>query len=89
MRAGTRVLCGFLLALSTMTADAATPDDPGAPAPPVRYRPVISGTKTFRPVDPLPWDVINRRVVPPDARGPAPPQGKQRVPTQQDPLHQH
>jgi hypothetical protein len=89
MRVAICILCGFLLALSAMTAGAASPDDPGAPAPPVQYRAVISGTKTFRPVEPLPWADVNRRVAPPDARGPALPQGKQRVPTQPDPQHQH
>lgn len=40
------------------------PSDPRERVPPAGYRPVTAATKTFRPVDPLPWDQINRRVAP-------------------------
>jgi hypothetical protein len=38
--------------------------DPRARVPRSIYRSVTAATKTFRPVDPLPWDQINRRVAP-------------------------
>jgi hypothetical protein len=39
--------------------------DPGAPVPPVRYESITAGTKSYRPVEPLPWPDVNRRVAPP------------------------
>ncbi len=56
----------------TLARDPANPD---ANSPPVRYSPVISGTKSYRPVEPLPWGDINRRVMPPD-QGKSAPKGK-------------
>jgi hypothetical protein len=35
--------------------------------PPARYSPVLSGSQSYRPVEPLPWGDVNRRVMPPDA----------------------
>lgn len=53
------------------------PANPDEPVPPAGYRPVVSGTKSFRPVEPMPWGDVNRRVMPPDAKSPSPPgQGK-------------
>lgn len=53
------------------------PANPNEPVPSAAYRPVIAGTKSFRPVEPMPWGDINRRVMPPDAKAPSPPgQGK-------------
>jgi len=49
---------------------AASPDDPGAPASSARYRPVTSGTRTYRPVEPLPWGDVNRRVAPQPQQAP-------------------
>ena len=40
------------------------PSDPSEPVPRTGYRSVTSATKTYRPVDPKPWDELNRRVTP-------------------------
>ena len=77
---------GALLALTTALS-AATPDDPGAPAPPARYSPVTSGTKTYRPVEPLPWGDINRRVTPQPKQAPA--DRDKTMPDQTGPKHKH
>jgi hypothetical protein len=53
----------------------ADPADPGMRVPNVRYAPVTSGTKSYRPVEPLPWPDVNRRVAPPP-----PSSGKDAVP---------
>ena len=42
----------------------AGPDDPAARVPDARYELITSGTKSFRPVEPLPWPDVNRRVAP-------------------------
>jgi len=76
---------GALLALTTAVS-AATPDDPDAPAPPARYSPVTSGTKTYRPVEPLPWGDINRRVTPQPKQAPAD-RDKGTVPGEAGPKH--
>lgn len=60
----------LLAAVSVSPVLARDPADPDAGVPPARYSPVISGTKTFRPVEPLPWGDVNRRVMPPDAVAP-------------------
>jgi len=52
------------LALMTLPAHSAGPDDPAAPVPSARYQSVISDTKSYRPVEPLPWGDVNRRVAP-------------------------
>jgi hypothetical protein len=57
-----------LVAISIAPAMARDPADPGANVPQTRYSPVISGTKSYRPVEPMPWGDVNRRVTPPDAR---------------------
>ena len=49
---------------SEVPAWAATPDDPGAKVPPARYSSVMAGTKAFRPVEPMQWGEVNRRVAP-------------------------
>jgi len=66
MRAqATRLFAGLLASLQAGTAaSAASPADPGARVPPAIYSPVTSGTKSFRPVEPLPWGDVNRRVAP-------------------------
>jgi hypothetical protein len=45
------------------------PDDPtrGGRS---HYQSITAGTKSFRPVEPLPWGEINRRVAPPGALRP-------------------
>jgi len=39
------------------------PDEP-VPVPDARYAPVDAGTKSYRPVEPLPWGGVNQRVAP-------------------------
>jgi len=79
--------CGALLALIT-GVHAASPDDPGAPAPSARYSPVTSGTKSYRPVEPLPWGDVNRRVTP---QAKQPPAGKDKgaMPEPSSSQHKH
>ena len=54
------------------------PDEPVA-TPPARYESIVTGAKSYRPVEPMPWGDINRRVAPPAAKesgpsgGPSPP----------------
>jgi hypothetical protein len=50
---------------------AASPADPATRVPAVRYDPVTSGTKSYRPVEPLPWGDVNRRVAPPGTSVPS------------------
>jgi hypothetical protein len=90
MRARTFLSLWSFLAVAGSPAFAATPDNPGAPAPPARYSPIISGSKSYRPVEPLPWGDVNRRVAPP-VKGPAeaPPKGKENAPAQPGPQHKH
>ena len=52
------------LALMAFPAHSASPDDPAVRVPSARYRSVISDAKSFRPVEPLPWGDVNRRVAP-------------------------
>jgi len=47
------------------------PDAPGHGAP-SRYDPITGGTRSYRPVEPMPWGDVNRRVAPPEG---APPSG--------------
>jgi hypothetical protein len=51
------------------TLRVAGPDDPAARVPDARYEPITSGTKSYRPVEPLPWPDVNRRVAPPTLSG--------------------
>lgn len=68
------------------------PDDP-ARGGPSGYQSTTSGTKSYRPVEPLPWGDINRRVAPPGALDPkkdeAPRNGKPAPPRQPAPQHKH
>jgi hypothetical protein len=50
-----------------------TPDDPCAKVPPTRYSSVMAGAKTYRPVEPMPWGDINRRMAPKPPQKPAGP----------------
>ena len=45
----------LLLAPTASPAKAASPDDPAAPVPAERYVGVLKGTRSYRPVEPLPW----------------------------------
>lgn len=47
------------------------PSDAGSRVPRITYQSVTSATKTYRPVDPLPWDERNRRVAPRPKQDPA------------------
>jgi hypothetical protein len=38
--------------------------DPRARVPPSRYVPVTAGTRMFLPVEPLPWQDLNRKAAP-------------------------
>lgn len=40
------------------------PGDPSASVPRTAFPSVTAATKSYRPVDPLPWDELNRRVTP-------------------------
>jgi len=68
-----RTLSGLLLGWSSISgATAHDPANPNAPTPPARYSPVLSGTQSYRPVEPLPWGDVNRRVSPPELRDAVP-----------------
>jgi hypothetical protein len=61
------ILSCLALAPGAATALAGSPDDAEARVLVDRYRSVFSGTKSYRPVEPLPWADVNRRVgAPPD-----------------------
>ena len=47
------------------------PGDPGSRVPRISYKSIPSATKTYRPVDPLPWDELTRRVAPRPKQDPA------------------
>lgn len=66
----------LLTGISALPAMARDPANPDAAIPSARYSPVLSGSQSFRPVQPLPWGDVNRRVMPPDALKSAPEQGK-------------
>ena len=48
----------------------AMPDEPTA-VPKARYVPLGTGTKSYRPVEPMPWGDLNRRVAPREGKPPA------------------
>ena len=98
----TRLLIA-LIALSALTAwrdrapewpaSGPMPDEPGH-AQRFTYDPVDKGTRSYRPVDPMPWGDVNRRVAPegalpsakPEAQPPAKPMQKTpEVPMQMKP----
>ncbi len=62
------LLLTWILASPSAARDSAQPD---SAVPPVRYAPITAGTKSYRPVEPLPWGQVNRRVMPKDAQPPA------------------
>ena len=49
------------------------PDDP-VKVRPYQYDPITRGNQSYRPIDPLPWGDVNRRVAPPGSL-PAPGKG--------------
>jgi hypothetical protein len=62
--------------IAVSSAVARDPASPEAIVPPARYSPVLSGSHSYRPVEPLPWGDVNRRVMPPDALRSVPEQRK-------------
>lgn len=40
------------------------PSDPNAAMSALRYRPVTRELRSYRPIDPLPWGDVNKRVTP-------------------------
>jgi hypothetical protein len=89
MPASLLFLSALALALIAARANAASPDDPGAPVRADRYRPVISGTKSYRPVEPLPWGDVNRRVAPAPEKGKDSGAPQRNGPPQSAPQHKH
>ena len=55
------------------------PDEPGH-APRFTYDPVDKGTRSYRPVDPMPWGDVNQRVAPEAASPSAKPEKMQMKP---------
>lgn len=47
------------------------PSDPAERVPRATYQSVTAATKSYRPVAPLPWDELNRRVAPRPKQDPA------------------
>lgn len=73
-------------------ASGAMPDEPGH-ASRFKYEAINAGTRSYRPVDPMPWGDVNRRVAPaavtpapisPDAKPQAP-----ETPNAPMPMEQH
>lgn len=60
----TVVVAGFRDAPPPWPASGPMPDEP-VPVPASRYHSVTEGTQSFRPVAPLPWSDVNRRIAPP------------------------
>jgi hypothetical protein len=80
-------ISAIALALTAAAARSRAPDDPAAPIHAYPYRSVTSGTKSYRPVEPLPWGGVNRRVAPKEMgekKNGAVPQGKG-----SEPEHKH
>jgi hypothetical protein len=65
------ILCLLLALVPGAGAWARDAADPGATVPPAHYRSILSGTRSFRPVEPMPWGDVNRRVAPADATTPS------------------
>jgi hypothetical protein len=48
------------------------PDDP-VKVKPLKYEPIGKGNRSYRPIDPMPWGDVNKRVAPPGSFPGAPP----------------
>jgi hypothetical protein len=83
MRLQTFLLISFAIAGVALPTWGRDPADPNVPVPPARYAPVISGTKSYRPVQPVPWGNVNRSVAPPET-GKALSEPKRKSPGQHD-----
>lgn len=55
------------------------PDDP-VKVKPYTYAPIATGNRSYRPIDPMPWGDVNRRVAPPGSLPGAPPAKRQGSP---------
>jgi hypothetical protein len=53
------------------------PSDPSHRVPPITHRPVTSGLRSFRPVEPLPWGGQNQKVTPKPKAGEESPASRQ------------
>lgn len=77
-------------------ASGAMPDEPGH-ASRFNYEAINAGTRSYRPVDPMPWGDVNRRVAPaavtpPVAPSPVPPDAAPKAPETPNapmPMEQH
>jgi hypothetical protein len=76
--------CALALALAVLLkaglmwdVSAADPADASSPVPRLQYESVLAGTRSYRPVEPMPWGDVNRRVAPPGALAPPAPGSKQ------------
>jgi hypothetical protein len=83
MRIQKLLLIGFAIVGLALPTWARDPVDPGATVPPARYAPVFYGTKSYRPVEPVPWGNVNRSVAPPET-GKALSEPKRKSPGQHD-----
>ena len=66
-----RIAVVLRVAIAVLSAGLALPvsagpkaADPHAPVPKARYRPIIEGYTPYRPVEPRPWQGVNRDVAP-------------------------
>lgn len=64
------------------------PDQPVA-VPPAQYESILRGTRRFRPVEPMPWGDVNRRVTPQPPRDGANDGGTPSPPPMSMPGHGH
>ena len=62
----------------------AMPDDP-VKVKPHAYLPITTGNRSYRPIDPMPWGDVNRRVAPPGSLPGAPPVKRQGSPAPEAP----
>jgi hypothetical protein len=63
-------------------ASGAMPYEPGHAR--YSYEPVNKGTRSFRPVEPMPWGDVNRRVAPSTASPPVSPDATSKAPETQN-----
>ncbi|MEQ1613825.1 MAG: hypothetical protein ABL904_13840 [Hyphomicrobiaceae bacterium] len=55
------------------------PDEPVA-VKPFRYAPITKGVQSYRPINPMPWGDVNRRVAPPGSLPGGPPAKQKATP---------
>ena len=60
------------------------PDDP-IKVKPLHYAPITEGNRSYRPIDPMPWGDVNRRVAPPGSLPGAPAAKRQGGPAPEAP----